>query len=122
WLNGSAGSGKSTIAQSVAEWCADEGRIAASFFFFRGTGIRDKISPLIPTLAFQLSISIQNMEPLIQDALKKEPFLTQQHTPLSYQFDKLIMTPMLSHARSTSTQNGAIQKRMVIIIDALDEC
>ncbi|EGO00453.1 hypothetical protein SERLA73DRAFT_26101, partial [Serpula lacrymans var. lacrymans S7.3] len=36
WLNGSAGSGKSTIVQTVAEWCADEERVAASFFFFWG--------------------------------------------------------------------------------------
>ncbi|EGN96375.1 hypothetical protein SERLA73DRAFT_76340 [Serpula lacrymans var. lacrymans S7.3] len=122
WLNGFARSGKSTIAQSVAEWCASEGRLAASFFFFRGTGNRDKISHLISTLAFQLSTTVENMELLIRDALDKEPFLTQQHTPLSYQFDKLIMTPMLSHARSTFTQNNAAQKCMVIVIDALDEC
>ncbi|EGN99133.1 hypothetical protein SERLA73DRAFT_181948 [Serpula lacrymans var. lacrymans S7.3] len=122
WLNGPAGFGKSTIAQTVAEWCADEGRLAASFFFFRGMGNRDKISHLISTLAFQLSTTIENIEPLIKDALTKEPFLSQRGIRLGYQFDKLIMDPMLSHVQSTSTQNDAVQKRMVIVIDALDEC
>ncbi|EGO01134.1 hypothetical protein SERLA73DRAFT_105666 [Serpula lacrymans var. lacrymans S7.3] len=122
WLNGPAGFGKSTIAQSVAEWCARERRLAASFFFFRGTGNRDNISHLIPTLTFQLSTCIKTIKPLIENALVEEPFLTHRDTSLSYQFDKLIMAPMLSHARSTSTQNGVVQKPMVIVIDALDEC
>ncbi|EGO02894.1 hypothetical protein SERLA73DRAFT_47817, partial [Serpula lacrymans var. lacrymans S7.3] len=118
WLNGSAGSGKSTIAQTIAEWCADERKLAASFFFFRGIGNRDKISHLIPTLAFQLSTTVRGMEPLLQNALNKEPSIL--NTPLSYQFDKLIMEPML--ACSKRIRNFFKRKRMVIVIDGLDEC
>ena len=55
WLNGPAGSGKSAISHAIAEWYADQGRLAANFFFFRGSGRRSKIAGLIPTLAYQLS-------------------------------------------------------------------
>src|SRR5271170_6949512 len=44
WLNGSAGSGKSAIAQTVAEVYADRNCLVGSFFFFRGAGHRSDIS------------------------------------------------------------------------------
>ena len=34
WLNGPAGSGKLAVAQTIAEHCNDNRRLAASFFFF----------------------------------------------------------------------------------------
>ncbi|TEB25315.1 hypothetical protein FA13DRAFT_1777469, partial [Coprinellus micaceus] len=43
WLYGYAGCGKSAISQAVAEQLAREGRLAASFFFFRSTGDRTAI-------------------------------------------------------------------------------
>ncbi|EGO03087.1 hypothetical protein SERLA73DRAFT_25782, partial [Serpula lacrymans var. lacrymans S7.3] len=118
WLNGSAGCGKSTIAQTIAEWCVDKKRLGASFFFFRGTGNRDKISRLIPTLAFQLSTEVEGMEPLIKGTLDKEPSIL--NDSLSYQFGKLIMGPMI--ACSKKKWDILKRKRMVIVIDALDEC
>ncbi|EGO26740.1 hypothetical protein SERLADRAFT_414651 [Serpula lacrymans var. lacrymans S7.9] len=105
WLNGP--DGKSTLAQTVAEWRADEGRLVASFFFFRGTGNRDKVSRFIPTLTFQLSITIENMEPLVKNFIARKPFLADKDARLSYRFD-----------------NAAVRKPTVIlvVIDALDEC
>ncbi|EGO28713.1 hypothetical protein SERLADRAFT_413502 [Serpula lacrymans var. lacrymans S7.9] len=112
WLNGPAGFGKSTIAQTIAEWCADQKRLAASFFFFRGMGHREKMSHLIPTLAFQLSSTVRGMEPLLKNALDKEPYIL--NTPLNYQFDILIMEPIIVCNRK--------RLPVVIVIDALDEC
>ncbi|EGO01082.1 hypothetical protein SERLA73DRAFT_27621, partial [Serpula lacrymans var. lacrymans S7.3] len=119
WLNGP--DGKSTLAQTVAEWRADEGRLVASFFFFRGTGNRDKVSRFIPTLTFQLSITIENMEPLVKNFIARKPFLADKDARLSYRFDKLVV---LSHAYSTFTYSAAVRKPTVIlvVIDALDEC
>ncbi|EGN99610.1 hypothetical protein SERLA73DRAFT_25779, partial [Serpula lacrymans var. lacrymans S7.3] len=120
WLNGSAGSGKSTIAQTIAEWCAERERLAASFFFFRGTGDREDISHLIPTLAFQLSSTVKGMELSIKDVLRKESSITTQS--IHYQLKKLIIEPILAAPRSKSIQDLLRPKRMVIVIDALDEC
>ena len=36
WLNGMAGTGRSTIARTVARAFYDQGRLGASFFFSRG--------------------------------------------------------------------------------------
>ncbi|KAF8066467.1 hypothetical protein FPV67DRAFT_1417372, partial [Lyophyllum atratum] len=44
WLHGPAGAGKSAIAQTVAETCAERGQLAASFFFSRGSYRRDTIT------------------------------------------------------------------------------
>jgi len=35
WLSGSAGTGKSAIAQTISERCKRNGCLAATFFFFR---------------------------------------------------------------------------------------
>ena len=35
WLHGSAGSGKSAIAQTIAKRCSKDGKLAASYFFLR---------------------------------------------------------------------------------------
>ena len=44
WLNGLAGTGKSTIAQTFAEITFAEGRLGASFFCSRGFEDRDRKS------------------------------------------------------------------------------
>ncbi|KAF8841672.1 hypothetical protein BDN67DRAFT_949307 [Paxillus ammoniavirescens] len=36
WINGLAGSGMQTIAQTVAEWCNEKDYLGASFFLFKG--------------------------------------------------------------------------------------
>ncbi|KIM75330.1 hypothetical protein PILCRDRAFT_53529, partial [Piloderma croceum F 1598] len=91
WLNGPAGSGKSAVAQTIAEHCNDNRRLAASFFFFRGSGYRSKFERFIPTLAYQLSLSVPATEPFIRRVLQSEPAIT--HQSRSYQFQKLMIEP-----------------------------
>src|SRR5436190_12921796 len=93
WLNGPAGSGKSAISHAIAELYAAKGRLAADFFFFRGAGNRSKIDGLIPTLAYQLSISYPATKSLILRQLKndRDIFCKAQ----KYQFVKLIVEPIL---------------------------
>ena len=55
WLNGMAGTGKSTIARTVARKWADEKRLGASFFFSRGQGDLAHASKFFTTLAYQLA-------------------------------------------------------------------
>lgn len=51
WLNGPAGSGKSALAQTIAEWADENGLLAASFIFFRGAGDRSRFTRFISTLS-----------------------------------------------------------------------
>lgn len=117
WLNGPAGSGKSAVAQTIAERCRDNRRLASSFFFFRGSGYRSKFERFIPTLAYQLSLSDPATESFIRRVLQSEPAIAHQ-SPI-YQFQRLMIEPV----QATRTPILSIfAKPMVIVIDALDEC
>lgn len=118
WLKGPAGSGKSAISQTVAEHYAAENRLGGSFFFLRGAGDRSRISHLIPTLAYQLSISLPAAEQTILSCMKKEPNLLR--SSLEYQFFKLIAEPIL--AVTNPILHFVWPKPIIFIIDALDEC
>ncbi|TFK36615.1 hypothetical protein BDQ12DRAFT_570609, partial [Crucibulum laeve] len=113
WLNGPAGSGKSTISQTIAECCADKGKIIASFFFLRGTGERSKIENLIPTLAHQVSKQNLAARSILIDIMSNEPN-PHHEKALSYQLDELLIKPIKA--------TGIESSNNIIIIDALDEC
>src|SRR5436190_9873198 len=55
WLQGPAGSGKSTVAHTIAKQCADHGKLAFSFFFSRGKKDRSDTTKFFPTFAYQLA-------------------------------------------------------------------
>ena len=55
WLNGLAGTGKSTIAQTASERMFAEGSLGASFFCSRSVEDRSDLQLTFPTLAFQLA-------------------------------------------------------------------
>ena len=55
WLNGLAGTGKSTITQTVSEWAFVDGLLGASFFCSHDFKDRSNLRFIFPTLAFQLA-------------------------------------------------------------------
>jgi len=55
WLNGLAGTGKSTIAQTITEHIFADGVLGASFFCSRDFEDRSNLHFIFPTLAFQLA-------------------------------------------------------------------
>ena len=54
WLNGLAGTGKTTITQTFAEISFADGNLGASFFCSRDFEYRSNLQVIFPTLAFQL--------------------------------------------------------------------
>src|SRR5690242_5930826 len=54
WLNGMAGTGKSTISRTVAQNFADRGVLGASFFFKKGEGDRGRAALFFTTITTQL--------------------------------------------------------------------
>lgn len=119
WLHGPAGSGKSAISQTIAEWCVHKETLAASFFFRRGAGDRSSIARLVSTLAHQLSSFLPATKQFIYNAVQKEPDITGK--PIKHQFDKLVINP--TRAVTSSFLSVLPRKKpMVIVIDALDEC
>jgi hypothetical protein len=112
WFYGPAGFGKSAIAQTVAERCAETGKLAASFFFTRGAGDRARMTGFISTLSYQLTVSVPETKRPIETVLQRDH--TIPHQSLENQLQKLIIDPV----RLVSPPIH----RMAIIIDAVDEC
>ena len=109
WLNGLAGTGKSTIAQTVAEVLFADGHLGASFFCSRGVEDRSNLQLIFPTLAFQLAQQYPKFRSSLIPLLRSNPDLT--HESLQDQMRSFIVRPLQSAELST-----------VIVIDALDEC
>ena len=109
WLNGLAGTGKSAIAQTIAERIFADGRLGASFFCSRGVEDRSNLHLIFPTLAFQLAQKYPAFRSCLVHLLRSNADVV--HESLLSQMERLIIEPLLSARVST-----------VIVIDALDEC
>ena len=109
WLNGLAGTGKSTIAQSFSEIVSKEGILGASFFCSRDYLNRKELKKIFPTLAYQLACQYPNLQTHIVNIIKQDPTIA--HASLISQLENLFVNPL---SRETVS--------CVIIIDALDEC
>ena len=72
WLNGSAGTGKSTISRTVAKSFKKQGLLGASFFFKRGEGDRGNATRFFPTITRQLFTQITEIQPMIVHVLKDD--------------------------------------------------
>ena len=112
WFYGLAGSGKTTIAQTIASWCDSLGLLGASFFCAR-VGGRSGVLRIFPTIAHQLSVSNPAFANEVMKALSSYPDIHRSQ-PLK-QLQKLIVEPLRAMKDTPFFPQ-------VIIIDALDEC
>ncbi|KAL2046029.1 hypothetical protein N7G274_001476 [Stereocaulon virgatum] len=69
WLSGLAGTGKSTIARTVAREHSDKKRLGASFFFSRGGGDVSHARKFVTTIAVQLAENVPSLKPHICHAI-----------------------------------------------------
>ena len=109
WLNGLAGTGKSTIAQTFAEVSFADGKLGASFFCSRDFEDRSNLQAIFPTLAFQLAYRYPPFREELLQVLRASPDVGQE--TLCSQMKRLIVGPLKTTHTST-----------LIIVDALDEC
>src|SRR5204863_7838822 len=78
WLNGMAGTGKSTIARTVAREFYSQGRLGASFFFSRGTEDRSHARKFFTTIAVQLANTSPSLKMHICTAITKQSNIASQ--------------------------------------------
>ncbi|KAK4096622.1 hypothetical protein N658DRAFT_519096 [Parathielavia hyrcaniae] len=111
WLNGMAGTGKSTISRTVAQSFGDQRLLGASFFFKRGEGDRGKATLFFTTIASQLVCKVPALAAFVREAIDANPSVARK--ALRDQFEKLILQPLgrVHHAMA-----------ITIVVDALDEC
>ncbi|KAH8714805.1 putative WD-repeat protein [Phaeosphaeriaceae sp. PMI808] len=111
WLRGLAGTGKSTIARTIARSYYDKHRLAASFFFSRGGGDIGHAGKFVTSIAVQLADNITTSRQHIRDAVAECSNIAQ--LSLGDQWRYLVLRPL-----SKLHKLGPY----IIVIDALDEC
>ncbi|KAF8172431.1 hypothetical protein BJ912DRAFT_101789 [Pholiota molesta] len=107
WMYGPAGSGKTAIAQSIAEACER----AASFFFSRTAAERNDTKRVIATIAYQISRFLPQFEDALLTAIEWDPTIFSR--ALVTQMRVLVVEPL--KALSPSPQP------IFVILDGLDE-
>lgn len=107
-----AGTGKSTIARTVAQSYHSQNTLGASFFFSRGTGDLGTAHKFVSTLEHQLAAVSPSLKGNICRAIAARPDIAL--LGLRDQWNELIIQPLLTPGQ----QNSALS----LVIDALDEC
>ncbi|PTB61084.1 hypothetical protein M431DRAFT_132402 [Trichoderma harzianum CBS 226.95] len=115
WLQGLAGTGKSTIAQTVAKGL-DGKSLGASFFFKRGEGDRGTARRFFATIASQMIRKQPILTQVLHGILQEEPEIGSKL--LETQFREL-WARLLKEVHMEPTPE---QTTIVVVVDALDEC
>ncbi|KAG8703697.1 hypothetical protein FRC11_010517, partial [Ceratobasidium sp. 423] len=113
WMNGMAGTGKTTITYSLCEWLENNSQLGASFFCSHTSDVCQSIEKTFPTIAYQLGRFSPAYLSELCKALRADPDAATREVRV--QLDKLIMRPIQSI-------RYAIPNGIVVVIDALDEC
>ncbi|KAG4291553.1 hypothetical protein FPRO06_13774 [Fusarium proliferatum] len=114
WIYSHAGTGKSTLARTIARELTETRQIAAGYFLKRGDANRNDVSRVFPTIASQFMSTIPRYEPFLRKSViasKNQDIKTMR---LEQQFEVLLKGPL--------SEIGIVSSTKVIIIDALDEC
>jgi hypothetical protein len=114
WLKGLAGTGKSTIARTVARTFSEHSRLGASFFFSRGGGDIGHAGKFITSIAMQLATTVPTLSRHIRKAITEHGDIASQS--LYDQWRQLILGPL------SKVEGRSRQSSYVLVIDALDEC
>ncbi|RXW11473.1 hypothetical protein EST38_g14381, partial [Candolleomyces aberdarensis] len=119
WVHAPAGYGKTAVAGTVSKMLEetvglDISPLGATFFFWRTSPERNSPARFIITIAYQLAMSIPELAPHVESAVKQNPMILRK--ALEVQLFKLIVEPFKAVGELKD-----IPKRLVII-DGLDEC
>ncbi|KAF1925387.1 uncharacterized protein M421DRAFT_103125 [Didymella exigua CBS 183.55] len=114
WLNSVAGSGKSTIARTLATHYDSSGKLGASFFFSRDSGDLSNSIRFVTSLARQLATNVPSVKRYICQALSEQRSISD--LSLREQWSRLILKPL------SELERKICPCPLVFVIDALDEC
>ncbi|KAF4609747.1 hypothetical protein D9613_011977 [Agrocybe pediades] len=113
WMNGMAGTGKTTILYSFSKWLEDDKRLAGNFFCSRASALCGDLNNITRSIAYQLA----HYSPAFRSELCK--ILEEKQNPhalyVGEQFKWVVATPL-------EKSKDAIPDGAAIVIDALDEC
>jgi hypothetical protein len=110
WLNGLAGTGKSTIARTLCNRLHDQDLLGASFFISRDQSDRREASNIVHSIAYQLAVRWRSVSDALCAKLREMPVSATRS--LQQQITDFIITPARELPGDAS---------FIIVIDALDE-
>ncbi|KAH7310239.1 hypothetical protein B0J17DRAFT_622414 [Rhizoctonia solani] len=113
WMNGMAGTGKTTIAYSICSALEERSALGASFFCSRSIPECRQVKHIIPTIAYQLARYSLPFRCALDKVLESNPDARTQ--ALKIQYEKLIVKPL-------SEVRDSLPTDFIVVIDALDEC
>jgi hypothetical protein len=111
WLNGLAGTGKSSVARTIADRAEAQGRLAATFFFSRNLVATRAPSAIIPTIVYQLSLCLPSIRTPTCVALKSDRLVRDRGVAAQAKI-------LLENASHAAVSDGPF----LVVLDALDEC
>ncbi|KAJ5716596.1 hypothetical protein N7493_008507 [Penicillium malachiteum] len=114
WLQGMAGTGKSTVSRTVARWLDNEGLLGGSFFFKKGGTDREDAKRLFTTLTKQILERLPHLQEPVQRAIKETCGIGSNNP--QEQFNELLFKPLKS--LDLGLKSPLI---LVVVIDALDD-
>ncbi|KAB5589987.1 Vegetative incompatibility protein HET-E-1 [Ceratobasidium theobromae] len=113
WMDGMAGTGKTTIACSFSKILEGRKQLAASFFCTRSSPECRQVGRIIPTIAYQLARYSIPFQGALCEILGNEPDIGTKN--VVKQVERLLKEPL-------DKVKNAIPDNLVVAIDALDEC
>ncbi|KZT33069.1 hypothetical protein SISSUDRAFT_1027961 [Sistotremastrum suecicum HHB10207 ss-3] len=115
WLNGMAGTGKTTVAYTFCRRLKEQNMLAGSFFCSRAIDECKQVNRILPTIVYALAnYKVAPLLMPIVDVLEFDPDLADTANLQEF-FERLILIPLQSVVQSRQTAP-------VIVVDALDEC
>ncbi|KAF8741207.1 WD40 repeat-like protein, partial [Rhizoctonia solani] len=113
WMNGMAGTGKTTIACTFSEQLKRKGLLAASFFCTQSSAECQDATRIVPTIANRLARYSPSFQQSLCEAISQEP--NAKSKTIDRQFELLLAGPL-------KKAGGDKLTNQVVVIDALDEC
>ena len=116
WMHGLAGSGKSAIASTAAQWLDEQKCLGASFFCKRDDPHLQDPRLVLPHIASRLASIFPPFGKRVAAALRDDPHLGTE--VIWRQFNGLIKSAVLKLSENVWKRS----RPLVVILDALDEC
>jgi len=113
WMNGMAGTGKTTILYSLCEWLEETRRLGGNYFCSRISSSCRDVNNIVSTLAYQLARYSPAFRSALCKVLDERPEASK--LDIKWQFEKLLQEPI-------QAVKTAMPENVVVVIDALDEC
>ncbi|KAF8719239.1 WD domain, G-beta repeat, partial [Rhizoctonia solani] len=112
WMNGMAGTGKTTIATTFSQRLEHNNLLVASFFCTRTSPECRDVNRIVPTIANQLARYSPSFQRGLCDSLGVDP---RTRSGITEEFELLLMGPL-------QEMDMAKIRSQVVVIDGLDEC